>query len=130
MYDGITHKGSYYCKILDFGMAETRAKYTRDARQLWSSTKYNPFVDFLMFCNRTLIYASASAKKHGKYPVWLAEFLRFLERHFHPQCIMNGKGTGSWLHYKYLYIEHADGIDYINSKPKSLQYILTDVFFD
>jgi hypothetical protein len=129
-YDGATHKGSYCIKILDFGMSETREKYTKDARNLWSKTRYNAFVDFLMFCNRTLIYASAHAKKQGKYPVWLAEFLRFLERHFHPQCIMNGSGTGAWLNYKYLHVEHSEGIKYITSKPKSLHYILTDSYFD
>jgi hypothetical protein len=123
-------EGSYYLKLLDFGMSETRAQSTHDAQHFWQKTKYNPFVDFLTFCNHTLIYASASAKKNGKYPTWLAEFLRFVGKHFHPQCVMNGKGTGSWLNYKYLFIEHDDGIKYINSKPNSLLSILKDPYFD
>lgn len=128
-FGSIKVDGSYCLKILDFGMAQTRALCTRDARKLYHETEYNPFVDFLSFCNHTLIYASAHAKKQGKYPPWLADFLRFLQRHFHPQCIMNGKGTGAWLHYKYLFIDHPDGIKYINSKPKSLVSILNDKYF-
>jgi hypothetical protein len=124
------YEGSYYLKLLDFGMSQTRAKCTRDAQRIWQVTKYNPFVDFLTFCNHTLIYASAYAKKNNKYPVWLAEFLRFVGKHFHPQCVKNGKGTGAWLHYKYLYIDHDDGLKYINSKPNSLLSILKDPYFD
>ncbi len=132
-YDGAYHRGAYCLKILDFGMAESKSIVTDDADRLWFRTSHNPIVDFLMFCNRTLIYASAAAKKHRYYASWHAEFLRFLERHFHPQCIMNGKGTGAWLHYKYLHIEDSKGIEYVNStflNTKPFQALLEDKFFD
>lgn len=129
----IRHGGKYGVKILDFGMSSTAQKVTDDGKALWSEIRNNPVVDFLMFCNRTLVYASAGAKKAKSYAPWHQPFLHMLERHFVPEVIQNGKGTGQWLDHKYLNISMIDGFQWVNktyppgSHPMSA--ILRDPFF-
>jgi serine/threonine protein kinase len=129
----VRHGGKYGIKILDFGMSSTAQKVTDDGKALWKDVRNNPVVDFLMFCNRTLVYASAGAKRAKAYSPWHQPFLHMLERHFVPEVIQNGKGTGQWLDHKYLYISMQDGLQWVNktyppgSHPMSA--ILKDPFF-
>lgn len=129
----IKHGGKYGIKILDFGMSSTNSKVTDDGKALWREVRDNPIVDFLMFCNRTLVYASAGAKRAKAYAPWHQPFLHMLERHFVPQVIQNGKGTGQWLDHKYLHINMLDGFQWVNKTypPGShpLSTILKDPFF-
>jgi hypothetical protein len=86
-----------------------------------------------MFCNRTLVYASAAASKSRKYMSWHQSFLDMLSRYFTPECIKNGKGSGDWLNKKYLHIEQYDGFAYLEKTfpkgSKPLDKILEDSFF-
>jgi hypothetical protein len=125
--------GKYIIKVLDFGMCSSIDHETKDAKRLWRQTRGCPMVDFLMFCNRTLMYASAYNSKTKTFQAWNEEFLAMLGRFFPAPAIKNGKDTGQWLDQKYLHLDTAEGHSWIKAEyPRGtfpLNQVLNDNFF-
>jgi hypothetical protein len=125
--------GKYIIKLLDFGMCSSNSNETKDGKRMWRQTRGCPMVDFLMFCNKSLMYASAYNAKTKKYQEWNQDLLSMTGRLFPPQAIKNGDGTGQWLDEKYLHLTTAEGYAWIKKEfPKDtfpLLKVLNDVFF-
>ena len=126
-----TMSGKYVIKLLDFGMCSSNKHETKDAKRLWRQTRGSPIVDFLMFCNKTLMYASAYNAKTRTYQAWNEEFLAMLGRIFPPQVIKNGKDTGQWLDQKYLHLDSAEAFTWIKKEfPRDTHPLATKVLND